>query len=89
MFVALPKSLIVCNPLSGLAFNAPSDGDGDLPLVTLQFLRDFLGILTGLPQVCWIVTCHVPLLIGDLSMEVSSMLQLGLLKGCNVAWFTV
>ena len=36
------KCLIVSNPSLRLMFNAPSDGDGDLPLVTLQFLRDFL-----------------------------------------------
>ena len=41
------KYLNIRNPLSGLTFNAPSDGDGDLPLVTLQFDR-FPGILTGL-----------------------------------------
>ena len=36
------KCLIVRNPLLRLTFNAPSDGGGDLPLVSLQFLRDFL-----------------------------------------------
>ena len=44
------KCLTVCNPLMGLTFNAPSDGDGDLLLATLHFER-FLEILTGLPQV--------------------------------------
>ena len=67
------KCLTVCNPLSGLTFNSPSDGDGDFPLVTLHFSGDFLE--SGLPQVCWIVTCHVPLLIGDLSLEVPSHLK--------------
>ena len=36
------KCLIVRNPSLRLMFNAPSDGDGDLPLVTLHFFRDFL-----------------------------------------------
>ena len=69
------RCLIVCNPSLRLMFNAPSEGDGDLPLVTLHFLRDFLGILTELTQVCWIVACHAPLFIGDFSLEVSSHLK--------------
>ena len=30
-----------------------------------SFLEKFPGILTWQPQVCWIATCHAPLLIGD------------------------
>ena len=69
------KCLLVCKPSSGLTFKAPSDGDGDLLLVISAILERFLGILIGLPHVCWIVTCHVPFLIGDLSMGVSSYLN--------------
>ena len=60
------KCLTICDPLLGFAFNAPTDS---------AFLERFLGILIGLPQVCWIGTCHAPLLIGYLSLEVSSHLK--------------
>ena len=36
------KCLIIRNPSLRLMFNAPSDRDGDLPLVTLHFFKDFL-----------------------------------------------
>ena len=54
------KCLIVRNPLLGCAFNAPSDSDGDLPSVYSAFLERLLGILTGLPQACWIVIMLMP-----------------------------
>ena len=38
------RCLIVRNLLSGLTFNAPSDRDGDLPLVILYFLRYFWNL---------------------------------------------
>ena len=66
--------LIVQDSLLEFMLNALSDGEGDLSQVNLQ-LRDFLEILTGLPQVCWIVTCRAPLFIRYLSLEVSSHLK--------------
>ena len=45
------KCLNVCNPLLGFTFNAPSDSDGDLPLIYSALLERFLGILIELPKV--------------------------------------
>ena len=44
--------LIVHDSLLELMSNTLSDSNGDLPMVYSAFLERFLGILTGLPQVC-------------------------------------
>ena len=40
-----------------------------------SLLERFLGISTWLPHMSWIVTCHAPLIMGYLYLEVSSNLK--------------
>ena len=47
----------------------------DLPLAIQDIMRDFLESWLGCPWWVWTITCHAPLIIGDLSLEVSSHLK--------------